>query len=385
MNFDRATICLISCLLLFSFPTHAKSQNSTRKNRVKPNTLTAKAGSLIHWNGDLENAMGISKSSGKPVFWYVPTLRGTFMDRKVEIDRYMMTGFFSWPHIIKYLNANFICVKSEPTPQQQKQLNLSRYKFIEPGFLIIANGQVIQTVDQITTQHPAWFLGLLQNSIAGHEISPVALEPSVKKMLTTPLSDHRSQMKSEPKTESTFAYSAMLTGMRYFQLGEQKSAVSAWKMLIEEYPQNPLAFKAAAEIQGIGPFTRGFETLSPIPANCMNAGINSRGSMAPAGSYTEAAIWERSTNFLISMQRKNGSFVDSDYDFGGTDSLPNVYVAVTSLAGMALIEALERQNDDFRIAKIDDAIKRCFQFVTNESNVNRKAVSYTHLTLPTKA
>ena len=42
------------------------------------------------------------------------------------------------------------------------------------------------------------------------------------------------------------------------------------------------------------------------------------------------------------MQRTNGGYYDSDYDFGGTDSLPNVHVAVTALVGMALLDARER-------------------------------------------
>jgi hypothetical protein len=43
------------------------------------------------------------------------------------------------------------------------------------------------------------------------------------------------------------------------------------------------------------------------------------------------------------MQRSHGGFVDCRYDFGGTDSLPNVYVAVTAIAGQALWFAALRE------------------------------------------
>jgi hypothetical protein len=68
------------------------------------------------------------------------------------------------------------------------------------------------------------------------------------------------------------------------------------------------------------------------------------------------------------MQRSDGAWVDSDYDFGGTDSLPNVYVAVTSLVGLSLLQAKDRL--PARSADIDAALDRAAAFVRDPKHIN---------------
>ena len=367
MNHDLVRCCWTICLLAAFFSTKVDAQNSTRKLRVSPDAIAVKAGTYVQWSNNLDAAIATSKTSGKPVFWYVPTIRGTFMDRKKEIDRYMMAGFFSWPHVINYLNENFVCVKAAPTPDQQQRLQLSRYKFVEPGFLIIANNKVIRKVDQITTQHPDWFIGLLQRDIKDSETKPIQEEFRQFEHLAKFDLNESSPLFSLDD-ESAYAY--MIKGMHSYKNGRQE-AEKLWRQLVKKFPNHPLAAKAGAELQGIGPYTRGMEIITPIPESCMLTGVNSRGTRAPGGSYSEKQLWQRGINFLNAMQRKNGSFIDSDYDFGGTDSLPNVHVAVTALAGMAFIESLSRTVDDGELANTKKAIDKCFTFVTNESNLNR--------------
>ena len=60
---------------------------------------------------------------------------------------------------------------------------------------------------------------------------------------------------------------------------------------------------------------------------------------------------------------------DSDYDFGGFDSLPNVHCAVTALVGMALLESLEHVSAN-RLEAVRSAIARAAQFVSDERNIN---------------
>ena len=69
------------------------------------------------------------------------------------------------------------------------------------------------------------------------------------------------------------------------------------------------------------------------------------------------------------MQREDGGWVDSDYDFGGTDSLPNVHVAITSLCGMALLKARSRVPE--KVDAINDALERATRFVCDDKNLNR--------------
>jgi len=61
---------------------------------------------------------------------------------------------------------------------------------------------------------------------------------------------------------------------------------------------------------------------------------------------------------------------DSEYDFGGTDSLPNVHVAVTALVGMALWDAKELGAIK-SATSLDAAINRCLTFVSDETRLNR--------------
>ena len=68
---------------------------------------------------------------------------------------------------------------------------------------------------------------------------------------------------------------------------------------------------------------------------------------------------------------ENGGFYDSYYDFGGTDSLPNVHLAITALAGLAMIQSLARPELKESADQINNAIERCFKFVNDEKRFNR--------------
>ena len=320
------------------------AKNSTKKIRIQPNALAARAGSAINWVDRFDAAMQKSKASGKPVFWYVPTIPGTFMDRKPVIDRYMMAGYFSWPDIISHLNEHYVAFKGPPTEELQQKYELSRYKFIEPGFVIIEpNGSLKSKVDRITTQHPVWMLNFLSPGSGDIATSSLFEDPVAKRLRET---------------------------MKMFQRGEHEAAQKSWAKIASDHPDHPLGWKAAAEAQGIGPFVRGFEVFVDLPARSLLAGIESAGSAAPDKTFNQSELRDRSIDFLLSMQRRDGGFYDSDYDFGGTDSLPNVHVAVTALAGMAL-HAWRGSVDPAKRASVEQAVARSLNFVTNEQNMNR--------------
>ena len=102
----------------------ATAQNSMRKIRPQPSKLAARAGTAVSWRQDLQAAQKESKKTGKPVFWYVPTLRGSPMDRKREIDRYMMAGPFCWPRLISLLNQHYIPVRARAAGGVASDLDL---------------------------------------------------------------------------------------------------------------------------------------------------------------------------------------------------------------------------------------------------------------------
>jgi hypothetical protein len=348
--------------------TEAQEKNSMRKIRVKPSQQASKIGSAVNWETSFADALAKSKETGKPVFWYVPTLRGSFMDRKIEIDRYMLAGPFSWPNLIKAINDNFVPVRAMPTRDEQKQFELLPYKFVEPGFLIIqSDSAVTARVDHITTFSPNWFRKLLSENGVN-----VPRPKTFENMQAWWASFRAGNYDVEIPVPNDGVHHAteqmLLAGMFKFRQGKHEEARELWKTASQIRPNTPLAWKAAAEAEGFGPFSRGFEVFRSVPVEAMTAGINSVGSASPKGVYDEAAIWNRSIQFLLGMQRQDGGWVDSDYDFGGTDSLPNVHVAVTALCGMSLLEARSRLPE--LKDKIDLAITNAAKFVNDPKNLN---------------
>ena len=216
-------------------PAPTVKKNSTRKIRVRPSALATKAGTAVNWLADVDAALVRAKETGKPVFWYVPTIPGTFMDRKPVVDRYMMAGYFSWPKIVASLNEDFVAVKASPTPQQQKKYELSRFKFIEPGFLVLdPDGKLKSKVDRLTTQHPLWMLRYL----AKFGSTKIAATEKVESLFQDPVAKK------------------MAAAMETFRTGDHAAANSQWTNMAQQHPEHPLGWKAAAEAQGIGPFTR---------------------------------------------------------------------------------------------------------------------------------
>lgn len=346
-----------------------QTKNSTRKIRVTPDESAARIGTAVDWGTSFADAMEKAEASGKPVFWYVPTLRGTFMDRKKEIDRYMLAGPFSWPELVTAINESFVPVRATPTLAEQKKYQLVPYKFVEPGFLIIApNGDVKNKVDRITTFSPVWFQGLLE--ACGTQVTLNKRPEHLIQMWDSFRAGDYDVVLPLPQDDADHAAEQLLlSGMFKFRAGKHDEAIRLWQAAAEAQPDHPLAWKAAAEAQGIGPFYRGFEIHRSLPAGALAAGIDSVGSAAPTGVYNEPQLWQRSVDFLLGMQREDGGWVDSDYDFGGTDSLPNVHVAITSLCGMALLKARSRVPE--KVDAINDALERATRFVCDDKNLNR--------------
>src|SRR5690606_11003531 len=126
-------------------------QNSTRKIRVLPSKIAGRIGSAVRWRDSLEAALEESRTSGKPIFWYVATVPGTFTDRKTELDRYMLAGPFSWPKIIEVLNESYIPLRVTPAGDFVEKFSLQPYKFVEPGYVIFdADAKIISKMDRLT-------------------------------------------------------------------------------------------------------------------------------------------------------------------------------------------------------------------------------------------
>lgn len=355
------------------------SRNSTQKIRTKPNEMSLKAGTAIEWESDFDTAMAKARSLGRPMFWYVPTVPGTFMDRKAEIDRYMLAGPFSWPAIITMLNERTVPFRGMPTKAQVEKFGLTNYDFIEPGFLILTPDENLKMVaDRLTTLHPQWLFSQIAPVVgetrtwsqAGTERNRKAIDGwwEYLEMTNWILNDEQLNEQRDPLCAET----GLLSGMAAFRMGKRQIANEIWEITCKMFPNDPLAWKAANEAQGIGPFVRGFEVFGELPRQMPQErqGVLRITSTALPGTYAPQELWRRSVDFLLHQQDASGGFFDSDYDFGGTDSLPNVHVAVTALVGMALLEAEQREKNSERKRKALLAAERAAKFVADDSKLN---------------
>lgn len=337
----RGVVCVLSgCVAVVA-------QNSTKKLRAAPGELAARVGTAVPFRATVAEALAETKTSGKPVFWYVATVAGSPMDRKPEIDRYLRGGPFSWPSTIELLGAHFVCTAEVPRGELQKRFQLLRQKFLEPGFLVLdGDGTVLLAVQQVTTLHPQWFEAPLRRLVKQpREGFPGA--PALREAWDA----YRAERFAEAVTladavvqqqpaKAVAAEARWLAGAALCRSQQRSKAVERWRELAAALPDEPLAWKAALEAEGHGPFVRGFEDYGPLPAAVLQT-MPSDGTRA-VGVYTEAELWQRAVRFLVAMDDGDGCVRDSTYDFGGTDSLPNVHAAVTCLVGEALLAAVAR-------------------------------------------
>ncbi|MCB9878405.1 MAG: hypothetical protein H6835_12470 [Planctomycetes bacterium] len=322
------------------------AQNSTRKVRRPPGELAAKAGSAVHWRKDVAAALVEAKQKGKPVFWYVPEVKGSPMDRKPEVDRYMMGGPFSWPSTIALLNEHFVPVKEVAEGARAKALGLLRGEFLEPGYVLLdGDGKALLRVDQLTTFHPQWFEAPLRRAVQQpREGWPggVGLDDAWQQLRRGELQGAQDALRLVSfYSPEEAAEGLWLQGVAGFRSGRRSKATEAWRSITELYAGSAWASKAALELEGHGPFVHGFEVYGELPAAALASGPVD-GTRAPDGTYTEAELWQRSVDYLCGMADDDGVYRDSIYDFGGTDGLPNVYAAVTCLVGEALLAAEAR-------------------------------------------
>ncbi|MDA1263593.1 MAG: hypothetical protein O2816_00780 [Planctomycetota bacterium] len=319
------------------------AQNSSKKIRPEPSEVAARAGQSIEWRADLEAALAEAADSGKPVLWYVPTIPGSFMDRTREIDRYLLAGPFSWPRTIELVNEHFVAVRAVPNKDQVKAHGLQPMAFIEPGWLVLDGaGEELAREHQISTFHPARFLAPLAAAV---EVENPALD---------------GQPGDGPASK------LWMQGARQWHAGEEDAARASWGALRDEHAAHPLAAKAAMELEGHGPFVHAFETYAALPEAALAP--NPDGTQVPAGVYTPAEIRSRSVEFLLQAQRTSGGWEDSTYDFGGTDALPNVYVAISAVCGLGLLEhAAQLEEPD---ARVEQALERALQYVSDDASLN---------------
>lgn len=340
-----AVVCL--GLLVAQSVQDLPAQNSTRKLRAAPSALAARVGEAMPWQPDLATALAVAQRTGKRVLWYVPTVAGSPMDRKAEIDRYLRGGPFSWPPTVAWLGEHFVPVAEVPKGALQQRYGLLRQRFIEPGYLVLdAEGREQLRVDQITTLQPEWFEAPLRALVGSPREGPLGeavLGPAWQRYRALDrqgaIELAEAVLAADPGP-GIAAEAEFLVGAALCRDQQREAANVRWAAAAARLPEQPLAWKMALEAEDLGPFGRGFEDFLPVAAAEL-AAPPVAGSRAVA-PWPVAALWQRSVQFLTDLDWGDGVLRDSAYDFGGTDSLPNVHAAVTCLAGRALLAAERR-------------------------------------------
>jgi hypothetical protein len=281
----------------------------------------AKCGTEIPWTASLAEAQRLAKETGRPIAWWVPTLDGSPMDRKLVVEKHMLAGPFMMPGVVELLSERFVPLRLPGERAHRERFGLAPLDFIEPGLLFLdAELKPIHRVDRISTFSEDWFVGLLNGVLrkAGKEEAKPKPPSAARKLLLEGALDPALYPEGDEGTWSR--------GVALHWAGRDEEGRAEWRKLKE----GRWAWKAAAELARDGPFVRGFEVHEALPADALR-GLPGTSTLPRA----EADV-RRAVRFLLRTQRAGGAWDDSNYNFGGDDSLPNVHLAVTALAALAL-------------------------------------------------
>lgn len=279
----------------------------------------AACGTEIPWSTSLAEAQKKAKESGRPICWWVPWIDDSPMDRKRVLEKYMLAGPWMMPRVIELMNAHFVPLRLVAEAPHRKTYGLAPLDVIEPALVFLdADLKVLHRADRISTFHEDWFVHLLRG---------VAKLPAE----TRELNDAQRALAAGKPNPDLFVLQGgdearYYEGVALHMTGRDIEGRAVWKKISE----GRWAAKAAAELARDGPFVRGFEVFETLPAleGLPTSTQLSRKDVDPA----------RGARYLAQTQRMSGVWDDSHYNFGGDDSLPNVWMAMTALATLALRE-----------------------------------------------
>jgi hypothetical protein len=215
-------------------------------------------------------------------------------------------------------------LEGEPT-LHKKDFGIAVGDFIEPGFVFLGPDlKVIHRVDRLSTFSEEWLLHLFQGVLrkAGRTVEEKKVEWSEGRLAI--MAGRPDPALFELKTDDE---SRWFHGVALHLVNRDGAAREEWKKI----KSGRWAWKAAAELAREGPFVRGFEIYESLPDEALKDELPTTSTLPRAKADVARAV-----RFLLQTQRNNGVWDDSNYNFGGDASLPNVYVAVTALSALAL-------------------------------------------------
>lgn len=325
----------------------------------------AKCGTEIPWLETLDAAVAESKKTGKPILWWVSDVRGSTMDRKIVVRNYVLSGPWMMPDVVSIVRNRFVPLRMTA----DGSMNVRPMVFIEPGLVVLDAGlKELGRMDRMSTFEESalrnWLRGFGKpRGTTDEELFAEGSYEKVKKPDARclrrlgkefkpeelPIEEQALELlaKEDPAgaekllKDASGEHARYLLGAAMHLQGRDEEGRAVWKKLVQDKPDSRWAWKAAAELDRDGPFVRGFEVFTPPRKAEVATGVR----------------------YLLSMQRSHGGWDESNYNFGGDDSLPNVYMADTALIALALLEWKET---DPRIAK---ALERAESYLRDESKI----------------
>jgi hypothetical protein len=315
--------------------------------------VAAQCGTEIPWLESMADALAKAKETKRPVAWWVPTVEGSPMDRKKVLAKYMLSGPFMMPGVVELLRDRFVPLRLVGDPAFHKKYGVQVLEFIEPGLVFLdGEGKLIHKVDRITMFSEEWFVHLLREVL-----KKTGAEVEEKKIELDPARRAIREGKPDPslfeKLEGPEA--RYFHGVALHLAGRDEEGRAEWRKIKE----GRWAWKAAAELARDGPFVRGFEIYERLPAASLE-GLPSTTTLPMKSMDVTRAV-----RYLLQTQRASGAWDDSNYNFGGDDSLPNVYMAGTALAAMALREWGKPED-------VKGALEKAETFMRDESKIAMK-------------
>jgi hypothetical protein len=275
------------------------------------------------------------------------------MDRKLVLEKYMLSGPWMMPGVVELLRERFVPLRLVGDPAFHKMYGIQLLEFIEPGLVFLdGEGQLIHKVDRITMFSEEWFTHLLRGVLikAGQDVEEKKIQLDPARLAIYEGKPDPSLFEKMEGPEARYFH-----GVALHLVGRDEEGRGQWKKIKE----GRWAWKAAAELARDGPFVRGFEIYEKLPSEALDG--------LPANTTLPAkkANVDRAVRYLLQTQRASGAWDDSNYNFGGDDSLPNVYMAGTALAAMAL-------RDWGKPEEVQEALGKAETYMRDESKIAMK-------------